>query len=191
MRTLGTAYSSSPTLLQSFNWTELAIDSHRILLLILLVDAIVWDSLSPLASKGSPMAFGVWPQRSIRLRQIGNSDSGFWCPETRVNSIRLHLGQWRWIDGNVLLDADKAVRLLALVLLGEDGIGHRQLLLQIVVERHFTPGPKLRLSIEPYAPKISIDVYDPVSYLPSSAGKLLDDLVAELKAIPGLATDTN
>jgi hypothetical protein len=129
----------------------------------------------------------IWPERVVSLPRVGHRDGEPWLGDDKVEQILDVVttgGRPDVLDKPVILDGD-TVRLIALVLLGNDALGGRRALyLRVTNERFYEVGPVIKLTIVSYDP---VGGSDRRSIRPGQAGDILDGFVQQLQAVPGFA----
>jgi hypothetical protein len=129
----------------------------------------------------------IWPVRAVSLPRVGRMEGEPWLGDDKVGQVLdvVTTNHTNMLDKPVVLD-DGTVRLIALVLLGDDAMGgHRALYLRVTNERFYQAGPVIKLTIVSYDP---VGGPDRPSIGPGQAGEILDGLVEQLQAVPGLAS---
>lgn len=126
----------------------------------------------------------VWPERTVLLPSSGRMRGDSLLTDLKVRDI---IGaatdrMANYLDEPTMLNNDN-VRLVALVLLGGDGIsGNNMLLCRVTEELTRQTGHVIRLTVFSYE---STQQYRP-EVLPGRASRILDEMVQRIKDIPGL-----
>lgn len=129
----------------------------------------------------------IWPERVVSVPRVGHMEGEPWLSDEKIEQILGVVASSRgnMLDKPVVLDGG-TVRLIALVLLGNDAVsGRRSLLLRVTNERFYQVGPVIKLTVVSYDP---VSGSDRERIRPGQAGDIIDQFVEQLHTIPGLAS---